>query len=48
MNRDKFVMPKFYNDYIDKIVLSKEMILYRIEKIAQEITRYYYGKMFTF
>jgi hypoxanthine phosphoribosyltransferase len=44
VDKDNFVLPKFYYNYIDKIVLSKGMILDRIEKLAQEITRDYYDK----
>jgi hypoxanthine phosphoribosyltransferase len=44
VDKNQFVLPKNHYQYIDKIVLSKGMILDRIEKLAQEITRDYFDK----
>jgi hypoxanthine phosphoribosyltransferase len=44
INKEAFVMPKNYEKYLDKIVLSKGLIMDRIEKLAQLITKDYFNK----
>jgi hypoxanthine phosphoribosyltransferase len=44
IDKSTLVIPKNYTPFIDKVVLSKGMMLDRIDKIAQEITKDYFDK----
>ena len=44
LDKHTLVLSKHYQKYIDKIVLSRGMILERIDKLAQDITRDYFDK----
>ena len=44
IEKSNLILPKAYFPYVDKVVLSKGMILDRIEKLAQEITKDYFNK----
>lgn len=44
IDKSTLVIPKNYYKYIDKVVATKGMILDRIDKIAQEITKDYFDK----
>jgi hypoxanthine phosphoribosyltransferase len=44
IDKSTLVIPKNYTPYVDRVVLTKGMILDRIDKIAQEITKDFFDK----
>ncbi len=44
IEKSNLILPKNYGPYINKVVASKGMILDRIDKLAQEITKDYFDK----
>ena len=44
IDKSTLVIPKNYTPYVDRVVLTKGMIMDRIDKIAQEITKDFFDK----